>query len=293
MAIDVLSANVLDGFSNGETAWHLTRQVAALKPDAAVFLEAYAEGREDYLSFAQDEFNLMGYDVVTAPYDDADGRADKHGIMAIARTEVIRPLEIKVIRFAGRAGVGMTVFDESSQEEIDVYGLHMDDRSEGGRLEQAYELITFADPGRRSALVGDLNAMHGSAASARLLRLAGPIAKLLPVSDPGESNKGLHGETLPKVSKLARIGSLATRLTAMADGATLAMLEQVGFRDADGERRPTMPDHWLLPPVVQLDHVMVSRNVDVLGHQTVALRDEAGKRLTDHLAVRAQLRAVS
>ncbi len=279
MAVDILTANVLDGFSDGQTARHLTQQINGLRPDIAIFPEAFTEGAEEWLPLVEREFNEAGYHVVHGPYDDTDGRTDRHGILAIARTEIVEPDSIGLVRFAGRTGVRMVAYDDARQQELDVFGFHADDRLPVTRAEQTIDFIEMMDPKMPTALAGDLNNMHRRDGRARLLRAIRPLAELLPVADPASLLPGAERKPKDLQALLGRIGSLTTRLSGMA----------VGDRDADPHHRPTMPDSRWLPPVVQLDHVMVSRHLGVVAHELVALRDAGGRRLTDHLAVRAQV----
>jgi endonuclease/exonuclease/phosphatase family metal-dependent hydrolase len=103
--------------------------------------------------------------------------------------------------------------------------------------------------GTPTVVAGDMNAMHGETAPAKLLRPARLVAERLPAKDP------VPGE---KQSKLSRAGSLGQRLVRMADGSTLRALQEAGFSDADPEFQPTMPSRY---PFVQLDHIFRDRDV--------------------------------
>jgi endonuclease/exonuclease/phosphatase family metal-dependent hydrolase len=95
-----------------------------------------------------------------------------------------------------------------------------------------------------------------------------PIVNMLPTVEPAP------GEKLPK---LERIGSLATRLVAMADGGSLAILEKAGLRDADPKHKPTKS-------VFPLDHIMVTEQVGVARFE---VDDMDG--ISDHRMIFAEL----
>lgn len=120
-----------------------------------------------------------------------------------------------------------------------MIGVHLDDRKETTRVEQTQALLAQIDPNKPTVIMGDMNSMHRDDPRAIALRMATPVVELLPQGEPGKPQ-----------SKIARVGSLATRLTGMAEGGPIAVLEEAGYRDADAKRQATKS-------FVQLDHIMV------------------------------------
>lgn len=116
-------------------------------------------------------------------------------------------------------------------------GLHAYDRDHKDglhdqlRVEQMHDVlrhIAQLDP-KSSVIAGDLNSMYPDTLSARLLKKAGVIAGLLPSKNPGE-----------KQSHLERVGSLSQRLSAMAIGGSIKLLENLGYVDADMQHAGTI-----------------------------------------------------
>lgn len=290
MAVDVLSCNLLDAFSDESRARAVIDHVGRIDPDVAVFPEAHRPGEEQHLDNAQDDLTRLGYDVLSAAYDDEDGRKDAHGLMMIARNRIHLPDRARTLRLAGRTAFMMTVVDGQTEGEIDATGAHFDDRTPARRVRQAEDYTGSMDFERANLLAGDLNDIPAHLAMARLLRLLRPAFEQLPVIDPGETAEydGLLPGRLYAI--LGRIGSLGTRLSGMARGEALAVLAQHGFQGTDRRHRPTMPDAL---PFAQLDHVMINGRLRTLGHTVTSLRMPDGSRLTDHRAVTSRVEATT
>lgn len=227
-----------------------------------VIPEAYQEGD------IQSQRVLHGYGsrsggtkrvIADVVYNDADSRKDRHHLVLVGMPDVVERIE--AIRLVGR-----TALRASLKGGIDVIGLHLDDRREDMRRQQTQALLDQLDPERLTVISGDLNSMYRDDWRAQVLRSMGPIAQCLPQGEPGE-----------KQSKMARFGSLAARLTRMAEGGPLAMMEYAGYKDADPERRATMG-------FVQLDHIMVPSCL-----ATVAFSVRSMRGLSDHRAIAAEL----
>lgn len=192
-------------------------------------------------------------------YNDMDGRKDRHHLVLVGDAEVVE--HIQPIQLLGR-----TALRASLKGNIDVIGVHLDDRDEDTRCKQTQALLDQVDPDRLTIIAGDFNAIHRDDRRAQLLRALGPFAGMFPEGEPGT-----------KQSKIARLGSLATRLTMMAEGGPLAMMEGAGYHDADSSRRATMG-------FVQLDHIMVPRDLSIA---TVFVQPLRG--LSDHAAIGADI----
>lgn len=134
------------------------------------------------------------------------------------------------------------------------------------RRRQTAALLDQVGSKRLTIIAGDINSMHRDDWRAKVLRRIAPIAKMLPTAEPGE-----------KQSKMARIGSLATRLTMMAEGGPIEMLEQAGYEDADPQWQATRG-------FVQLDHILVPLWMEVVNFTIQSM-----KGLSDHHTIIAEI----
>lgn len=265
MAVEVMAWNVLDAFSDEARARGVLAVVARQRPDAAVFSEAYAEGKETLLDDVLDELTGHGYAVVHGTYDDTDGRQDRHGIIGIVRNKILTSQKPTLVNLDGRQAVRIPLADPESGEENDFIGVHLDDRSESGRLKQTTALLGLV--GEKAIIGGDFNALYKEDKTARVLRAARPIAKLLPAVDPRPDFRP---------PKLKRLGSLAGRLTDMAQGTTMQEFEAAGFQDADPSHQPTKGP-------VCIDHIVYR------GMRLLSQRTHPASNMSDHRAVGAEL----
>lgn len=270
MAVEVMAWNVLDAFSDENRARGILQVVQEQRPDTAIFSEAWREGKDKLLDNVLDDLDRGGYTVAYGLYEDNDGRQDRHGIIGIVRSELVADQKPQLISLGSRNAVHMPVVNRATGGETvcDFFGVHLDDRSEQRRLDQAIRLIAVAHFSGQVVVGGDLNAMHRADPRAKALRFVRPIAKRMPTVEPRPDFKP---------PKLKRIGSLASRLTDMATGTTLGLFEEAGFRDTDMHRKPTKGPF-------NIDHILV-RGVAAFGQRT---HDE--NPLSDHRAVSVRLR---
>jgi len=278
MATEVASWNLKDALSDAERVDDVLSWVETEQPDVAAFQEALREGYTQHLARAVGELASLGYAASLVDYEDGDGRADRHMLMMIAKRERLAPVPYGSVRMAGRNALRMSLRDDQAGGTlVDVYGAHLDDRFASNRLCQARDLTR----NRRvvdTVLLLDGNNVHRNTAMARALRLAKPIAHLLPTANPDPD---------VKPPKLKRIGSLAQRMTGMADGRALQYLQEDlgvnGFVDADPCHQPTMPSKR---PFLQLDHIMHDRMMRV---DDGSFRVYPHNDLSDHRAISARL----
>jgi endonuclease/exonuclease/phosphatase (EEP) superfamily protein YafD len=265
MAVEVMAWNVLDAFSDESRARGVLQVVQEQRPDAAVFSEAWREGKDELLDDVLDALNRSGYTVAHGLYEDNDGRQDRHGIIGIVRSELVADQKPQLVSLGSRNAVHVPVVNTAGDTEtvFDFFGAHLDDRSERRRLSQAERLIATADFSGRVVVGGDLNAMHRSDPRAKALRVVRPIARRMPTVDPRPDFKP---------PKLKRIGSLASRLTDMATGTTLERFEEAGFEDTDTRHQPTKGPF-------NLDYILV-KGLVAFGQRT---HDKSP--LSDHRAI--------
>lgn len=274
MAVELMAWNVRDGFGDAERSTELVEQVKLHAPDLAFFSEAVSEEKiqSEEFSHSLETFRTLGYVAAHSLYDDDDGRLDRHGALMLNRLSGARLRHSSVLRMHSRNALQWHYADPATNVVVRVAGAHLDDRREQRRLLQAVTLIESMKSSDSAAeetpqiIAGDLNAMHGHNAKARLLRAVKPLAELLPTSEPGQLT-----------SRTARIGSLATRLCGMADGSTLDFIEQMGFTDIDFRHRPTKG-------FANLDHIFISAG---LSSENFCVHDKHP--YSDHRAISAKI----
>jgi|GEM_PF-2125071 len=268
MAVSVLAHNTLDGFGQSETSEQLVHFVEQQAPNIGFFSEAFAEEDEDNGTLHEAVLALegLGYNVLYSTYDDADGRLDRHGFMAISNLpEVIA----EKCRFDTRNGVHMLATDPATDQKFDFYGLHADDRTKQGRLRQFRAVPRITRP---TLLVGDHNQEHPDSSRAVWLRRAEPLAKCIPAAHPREEKW-----------KVQTLGSLAQRLTGMGHSEPIRHLMSLGLQDADKRHQPTMRlgrQARFRKALFQLDRMMHTSDIEVPDgvtvHDQVCLSDHYG-----------------
>ncbi|MEO7397248.1 MAG: endonuclease/exonuclease/phosphatase family protein, partial [Ilumatobacteraceae bacterium] len=229
-------------------------------PDVAIFSKAYEEIDTEFSTVhkTQEIFVDFGYQVVHGLYDDTDGRRDRHGIMAISRLAG----EVGLVSLGSRNAVKITATDKTTGTDFNVFGIHLDDRSEEQRLRQIDTLLReLVDPDKPTVIAGDLNAMHGDDTRAMLLRLIGKPAGLVKPIEPQDFAELSGAKRMRKLP--ARMASIAVWLSLIAEGSVMRLLEDADFVDTDPAHSPTMSAKR---PIAQLDHIMVSPGFGVVEH---------------------------
>lgn len=276
MSIQTLAFNTRDGFNDPTRQQDLIDFVEHIKPDVAFFSEAYS-ARFD-ADFAQTALRSLGYEVQAGEYDDIDGRKDRHGYIGITR---IPNAIIKEQRFETRNGVHILARDPITHNSFDLFGLHADDRKKQGRITQLGSIPALV---RQTIIVGDLNAMDHMDPLARVARFVKPLADRLYSIEPAETvsldwrNKAISKMATRAVNIAGVFGSHLQRLSDMASGEEIRMLQDQGFRDADTLHAPTMHH------VAQLDHMMITDGVYPLDFNV--LNDV---KLSDHKPISSRL----
>lgn len=275
--VGILAWNVHDGFGDPKrqdgvvgVVGHMTN---LLWLDVGVFPEAFSPEQADVANHAVRSLEDMGYVVKAVPNDDDDGRRDRHSTLMIAERRMCQNME--AIRLAGRSAIKGTL--RGGQE---VYGVHGNDRRAEARARDMGVLLSHIRPGVPAAIAGDFNAMHYGDPRAWLYRAAGPLVRCLPEEEPRPEGSR---------SPIGRFGSLAIRLSGMANDNTLKMLRDAGYEDASldnaGSRyEPTMRRMGGLL-AAQLDHIMVSDGVASKFFMTFP----PFRGLSDHQAIYAYL----
>ena len=258
--------NVKDGLGDPTRAASIAEKVAQVNPDIAIF----PEGTKEHQSVMPEAARILT-DVGALhvrPYDDIDGRRDRHSLVALARPEFGKPEIDK--------GLGRSTMVFAEAEGFTVAGMHGFDRHgswpddpEEARKRQMRVLLgrEAFRRGGPAIIMGDLNTMHKGDPIARKLQLVKPLADRLPSQDPGMVQ-----------TRLERLGSLAQRLCSMAAGDMLLDIRRDGFYDADSFHQPTMNQG---PLAVQLDHILLRE----AGARIFTVHPHDG--LSDHHAISA------
>lgn len=256
MATEITLHNIKDGFSSEKRAEDLVPRTLKGRPDAAVFLEAYAEHRLEPVAGVVEEFERYGYSVAHGLYEDDDDRQDRHGMMVIIKNELLGEAPPAVIRLGGRSAIKATLAPQDS-EPFDLFAIHFDDRSEDSRLRMVADIARHADIDERGKFMGptavasSIVGLPKDEMVSRSLRFIRPAVSRLPQADPNPIN-------LPP--KWPYRFGLARRLSGMALGMAYDQLEAYGVRSSDAYGVPTIPS---LRPLVQLDKIFVTPHFDI------------------------------
>jgi len=162
----------------------------------------------------------LGYDVVTLAYDEP--RTPGLGFAVLSRLP-IRQTMVHPLKGSRRQLVEVVCHDETGCD-IHVFGVHLDDRSERGRLNEIAAIadIINANPATCVLLLGDFNAMHQDSWFARMAR-----------------SRLAHG--VSKRVSPALLRSVAERVQEMAIGTTVAyLLDHTRLHDLDPGRKRTV-----------------------------------------------------
>jgi len=230
-----------------------------MKPDAAVFTEAYKAGTDEVLKTSIKQLESLGYNVFHGPYDEQDGRKDKHGILLAVRTPLSSAKKPRLTRISEHNIVESWLKLRNNQQ-IHLLGMHLNDRDEAKRQVELDDLLQLIDVDTPTILTGDMNTIHKQEAKGKMFRKAKRIhmlvrLKLHPKTDP-------TGQPMP--NNRGRIGSVMYRLHEMASGKTITRLLRSGFTDADPTHQPTCPAS---NPYAQLDHTLITDHLTVKGFE--------------------------
>lgn len=285
--VEIASWNIADGLNSPERASSLLERIVSLDADVVALPEAFSErlfqpganfAELETLLCARETLRAAGYGFKQVKYDDKDTRKDRHAFMLLVRRGVAAEA-VRHVSLDSRQTLAVDLADLP----LSITGVHLDDRSEDRRVWQTSRLIEAQPSQRAHVLMGDFNAMHrgGRGKNSPLVRplvAAYPFTHLLPASDPGE-----QAANLPR---LRRVGSLAQRLSLMASGRTMRMLERNGYLDADPQRQPTLGR-------VQLDHILtdfwVNEHADYVNLSNFQVLDTTKATESDHRIIRATI----
>ncbi|HUC89488.1 MAG TPA: endonuclease/exonuclease/phosphatase family protein [Patescibacteria group bacterium] len=225
--LKIAAWNVARGLSDPQRTPKIIDGIESLGADVVVLSESLkSDGQYVDPDFAK----KLGFYSMTVGYDDAQPHTSGQQYLTMLAKLTYSAERMHQARLATRNGVIANM--RLGSTSLRILGVHHDDRDEDKRLTMAACELASYDP---DVIAGDLNAMHGGDSAARVLNH--PVTK-----------------ALARMIPHARAHSLATRLTNMASGRTIMMMEDAGMTDADPEHRPTMIMHGRA--IVQLDHIM-------------------------------------
>jgi endonuclease/exonuclease/phosphatase family metal-dependent hydrolase len=211
----------------------------------------------------------LGYEITLVAYDEP--RAPGLGFAILSRLPI---LETRVHELPGsRRQVVEIQHKDVEGTRIRVLGVHLDDRSEAGRLTEIATVcdIVTTEATMPTLLLGDFNAMHHDSWFARIAR-----------------SRPAHG--LSRRVRHTLVRSMADRVHEMALGTTVEyLLAHTNLHDLDPGRKRTISGkqaglEWLPAwRLAKIDWIFGSKQFKTVGYRV--LRDSG----SDHRPVRAEL----
>lgn len=204
------------------------------------------------LEVSHDYFARAGYQVFDSSYVEdrpfGDDNWAKYHQMTLVRNGI--GALAREVTLGQRYGVVTDV--DIAEGPVRIITGYFNEQNEGNRQAQLDDLeLLIGD--HEVAFIGDINALDGRTAAAKLLR------------------SGLLKATL---GGLTFGNGVVPRLSEMASGKTIDRLESMGLRDADPTHAPTMPASR---PLFQLDQVRVSSGINATPTASITHKD-----LSDH-----------
>lgn len=243
--INLASWNIDGALSDPDRALTVAENIVATGGQVISLQDAYQVDSEQSrksdrkLEVSFDIFRDAGFDVIDTdyhedrPYGD-DNFADYHFITLIKAGICFRR---KILATGTRKTV---IADIPVQNTVvRVASVYLNDQNRQLRMTQAQAVAALLRKGMPTAVIGDLNEMHGEKLLSRVLSSS--------LARAAFSRIHIQNDTLP-------------RLADMASGEVLEMFGSLKLRDADPDNRPTMPSGR---PLFQLDHLLVNPDLAV------------------------------
>lgn len=267
--VRVAGYNVCAALSEEARAAYAVEDIKQLDSDIVVLPEAAKNYR--ICDGVTQELEGEGYTILQYDYNDIYEPYDTRpalSFLLLSRLAVDSQVyETGIRRYAA---LGVT---ETDKDPLTMVAVHLDDRSESGRLQMVQDVQDNPDINlsSHSAMVGDYNALHSRDIKARMYRskVFGGVARVMPHQ---------------------RIGYAGERLHEMGLGKTMDnLVEQAGLEDADPWHRSTM----LLGRTAvlgQMDRIMYSRH-DTLARDFTRHIDSRRRaaRVSDHIPISATI----
>lgn len=273
-----MEQHLSDAKSSGRSSWpELKNSLYAIGANVVVIPEAAHGDHERAALTIKQLAEQTGYahHVLTEYEDQSMGETNVY--LAVLSRIAISGSEI--VRLGNNpTGRNAIMLDLKSAEfgDFRLLGLHLSDATEEARLDQATSVsqqIDRAGEDQRELIVaGDFNAMHRDDFRAHVLRSS--AVRALAHSVPSQ-----------------KLRSIATRLSAMAEGVALDTIERAGVSDADPRHHATTtPKMRDLPSwvpsvrIAQIDHIL---HTDGLASSDYRVHPDGG---SDHRPISASLR---
>lgn len=228
----------------------IVRAISFINPDIMFFPEAFSNKLDDK---AKESLDKLGYILIPVPYNHKDdgrvwGEFTNLHLLMIYKKEFKKDIRVNTIRFADFRNAIELV---DKKNNLVVYGVHLDDRSEKVRIEMAKDLKRISSKCKEDILIlGDYNAMHKEDWKSKVLR-----------------NSFVRKSFLALGRVMADKERIIARTLDMALGTALEVLtKDGGFKDIDQKMRPTttlkMRDREFLPSfrLTQIDHILYKFN---------------------------------
>lgn len=251
----------------------IIEEIERLDSDVLFLPEAFDQARPMEHQI-RERLEKLKYTMLDATYADSGSReyaatVDPH-MLFLSRLEVSSFEQLRLGDI--RNMLVADIVDPATGRQVRVFGVHLDDRTEEGRLKQLEDLLPLInDSPSPTVVMGDFNAMYGDSLSAHILR----SRMALEVID--------H-------SPVPRIKDMLQRLSQMAIGDTMRRItEETNLVGADPKHRLTMTpktrgQEWMPSiPLVQIDHILASP--DIVASNFVVARDGG----SDHRAISATI----
>lgn len=257
MAVTIASWNIEGrltrymGGKNRGTPEKIINEIAELNADIVVLPESYLNAPDKKSNKLLSRLGYQWYDV---QYHDTlhDEDVAKWGYPFMRVLYKIPIVRVETKRWGDIRNLPLiTAVDLETKKEFYIIATHLDDITEGRRLQQLSEIIPFIQKSKLPVIMlGDFNAMwHGGWQQILRTKLVKWGISIVPTKD---------------------LRDVLTRLSRMATGKVMEELrDKAGLRDIDPKHRPTttpkmrgMP--WM-PSIrlVQIDHMLVSKNIEV------------------------------
>lgn len=211
----------------------------------------------------------LGYEMTTLMYDEP--RTPGLGFAILSRLPVVQTT-IHELGGSKRQLLEVLCRDETGRK-IRVFGVHLDDRSEEGRLGEIAYVCTIVNRHSEDVtlVMGDFNAMHRDSWFARIARSR--ISRHITTRIPHQLMK-----------------SMAERVREMAEGTTIEyLLQHTELHDLDSGRKPTISSkqaglEWIPSwRLAKIDWIFGNRFVSAVRYRVYS---DVG---SDHRPVRAEI----
>lgn len=263
MSVKIAAWNVARGLSDEHRQGQIAEALRTIDADIVILTESHNKDG----AWADEELAAkLGYTAVTREYHDRIPHPSEKQYITVLGRMAVEPSQIRI---GNRDGLEVTVKDPENGKSVRVIGSHFDDRSERKRRIMGRSLTYRLNPDEATVVAGDLNNTHKKDRRSRFLS-SWPV------------------QVVSRLMPIARLRSLGTRLSDMAKGEALEMLEERGLVDADPTHSRTFaPKFFRRRGLAQLDHIMYTpetvRTSDFTVHKTPGSDHWAVSAVVEHL----------